>query len=219
MTFYAHSRPRQDDRPWQELRIHLNAVAAKASEFAPEAWKPHAYMAGLLHDAGKYQRALQGNIATKPESSDEGTDSPTRSRIQNAVEGVSKWRVLGEVHSDGSFTKSGPRRSKCYFIMSARKEHGAHLPYFSRNRRPSSNLGSSGFGSFIHDVPSSDVLGCSRYPGLRCAVEDRLSRAAIGGNMCADPDYQVCDKLRRTAPPSEELCRGNRIPALLDDPD
>jgi CRISPR-associated endonuclease Cas3-HD len=71
MTFYAHSGLDPDRECWQELREHLDAVAILAAEFASEAWKSLAHVAGLWHDAGKYQIAFQRYIGVTPEASNE----------------------------------------------------------------------------------------------------------------------------------------------------
>ncbi len=63
MQFYAHSRKAGDLREWHGLEEHLRAVAAIAETFAPSGWKEQARLAGLLHDAGKYQAAFQKYIA------------------------------------------------------------------------------------------------------------------------------------------------------------
>ncbi|MBU3956251.1 CRISPR-associated helicase Cas3', partial [bacterium] len=60
MEFYAHSLPDQPKDHWQKLKQHLKNVADKASSFAgtfkAENW---AYLAGILHDLGKYQEDFQ----------------------------------------------------------------------------------------------------------------------------------------------------------------
>lgn len=65
MPFYAHSGSPDDKSDWQTLREHLLAVAARAAENAkPFGLERAAYVAGLLHDLGKYdpnfQRRLEG---------------------------------------------------------------------------------------------------------------------------------------------------------------
>jgi CRISPR-associated endonuclease/helicase Cas3 len=91
MTFYAHSRLDPDRGCWQELGEHLDAVAEQAAEFAPTAWKTHAHVAGLWHDAGKYQLAFQRYIETDVEASNEGSDGR---RVQHAIVGAAHaWRT------------------------------------------------------------------------------------------------------------------------------
>jgi len=85
MTFYAHSRPDPDRRRWQELRKHLDEVATLAEQFAPGKWKAHARVAGLWHDAGKYQLDFQRYIERDVEASNEGAKGR---RIQHAIVGA-----------------------------------------------------------------------------------------------------------------------------------
>jgi CRISPR-associated endonuclease/helicase Cas3 len=85
MTFYAHSRPDANKDRWQELRKHLNEVATLAEQFAPEGWKTHARVAGLWHDAGKYQLAFQRYIEKDVEASNEGAGGRP---IQHAIVGA-----------------------------------------------------------------------------------------------------------------------------------
>jgi CRISPR-associated endonuclease Cas3-HD len=84
-TFYAHSRPDPDKDRWQELRKHLDEVATLAEQFAPGEWKTHARVAGLWHDAGKYQLAFQRYIEKDVEASNEGAEGR---RIQHAIVGA-----------------------------------------------------------------------------------------------------------------------------------
>jgi CRISPR-associated endonuclease/helicase Cas3 len=85
MTFYAHSRPDLGKDHWQELRKHLDEVAALAEQFAPGEWKTHAKVAGLWHDAGKYQLAFQRYIEKDAEASNEEAEGR---RIQHAIVGA-----------------------------------------------------------------------------------------------------------------------------------
>jgi CRISPR-associated endonuclease/helicase Cas3 len=93
MTFYAHTRPGPDKSHWQELRRHLDEVATLAERFAPEQWKTHARLAGLWHDAGKYQLKFQRYIASDVDASNEGVDGR---RVQHAIVGAAyAWRTGG----------------------------------------------------------------------------------------------------------------------------
>lgn len=91
LTFYAHSRKNQDRSSWQTLQEHLEAVAKLAHDFAPSAWKQHGRVAGLFHDAGKYQIAFQNYIAADVEASNESS----RGRgVQHSIVGASlAWRI------------------------------------------------------------------------------------------------------------------------------
>jgi CRISPR-associated endonuclease/helicase Cas3 len=96
MIFYAHSRQSDQNRlTWQELRSHLDAVAARAAEFAPETWKSHARLAGLWHDVGKYQLAFQRYISQNAEASNEPEASSAAGRIQHAIVGAAHARRAG----------------------------------------------------------------------------------------------------------------------------
>jgi CRISPR-associated endonuclease/helicase Cas3 len=58
MTFYAHSSP--DTEHWQELRLHLDSVAAITSRLGGKIGLSHAgELIGLAHDLGKYSEAFQ----------------------------------------------------------------------------------------------------------------------------------------------------------------
>ncbi len=84
-TFYAHSRPDPNKDHWQELRVHLEGVAALAEQFAPKEWKAHARLAGLWHDAGKYQLKFQRYIENDIEASNEGAEGR---RVRHAIVGA-----------------------------------------------------------------------------------------------------------------------------------
>ena len=60
MTFYAHSRPGSDKGDWQELRKHLEKVAAITARLAGKIGLSRAgELIGLAHDLGKYSEAFQ----------------------------------------------------------------------------------------------------------------------------------------------------------------
>jgi CRISPR-associated endonuclease/helicase Cas3 len=59
-AFYAHSKPNSDTEQWQELRVHLDSVAAITSRLAGKIGLSHAgELIGLVHDLGKYSEAFQ----------------------------------------------------------------------------------------------------------------------------------------------------------------
>lgn len=63
MDYYAHSGTPGDTRDWQPLREHLMAVAALAAGMArPFGLEKAAYLAGLLHDLGKYTPEFQKRL-------------------------------------------------------------------------------------------------------------------------------------------------------------
>src|SRR5580700_5602079 len=60
MTFYAHSSLDLGEENWQELREHLDAVAAITSRLAGKIGLSRAgELIGLAHDLGKYSAAFQ----------------------------------------------------------------------------------------------------------------------------------------------------------------
>ena len=59
-VFYAHSKRDLDREHWQELRLHLDSVAAITSRLARKIGLPHAgELIGLAHDLGKYSEVFQ----------------------------------------------------------------------------------------------------------------------------------------------------------------
>lgn len=68
--FFAHSRPGEPQSDWDPLNTHLERTALRAKLFFPAApdW---AYLAGLWHDAGKYQKEFQTYLTASNEESNE----------------------------------------------------------------------------------------------------------------------------------------------------
>jgi CRISPR-associated endonuclease/helicase Cas3 len=59
-VFYAHSKRDLDREHWQELRLHLDSVAAITSRLAGKIGLSHAgELIGLVHDLGKYSEVFQ----------------------------------------------------------------------------------------------------------------------------------------------------------------
>ncbi|MDH4412048.1 MAG: CRISPR-associated helicase Cas3' [Rhizobium sp.] len=64
MIYYAHSGTPGDKSDWQGLRDHLLAVAKLAADMAaPLGLERAAYLAGLMHDLGKYTADFQKRLA------------------------------------------------------------------------------------------------------------------------------------------------------------
>jgi CRISPR-associated endonuclease/helicase Cas3 len=68
MQYFAHSTEKADTSDWQQLALHLLAVAVLAREFArgfglnDPVVTSEAFLAGLLHDLGKYRPAFQSYL-------------------------------------------------------------------------------------------------------------------------------------------------------------
>jgi len=56
---YAHSLAERPEQEWQALEEHLNSVGNLAEAFSSPFATGFGRIAGLWHDAGKYQRAFQ----------------------------------------------------------------------------------------------------------------------------------------------------------------
>lgn len=77
-THYAHSRKDRPIQHWHELSVHLNDTAERAQRFAATFAPGWGHLAGLWHDAGKYQRAFQNRIGVDPDAhTDEKVDHST----------------------------------------------------------------------------------------------------------------------------------------------
>lgn len=62
-VFYGHTRDGFDESDWQLLRDHLLSTATLAAELSQDAGVSSlAYVAGLLHDIGKYSAAFQARL-------------------------------------------------------------------------------------------------------------------------------------------------------------
>ncbi|MBU1210526.1 MAG: CRISPR-associated endonuclease Cas3'' [Alphaproteobacteria bacterium] len=63
MPYFAHSGLKSDASDWQRLDDHALCVARLAADFAaPMGLERAAYLAGLLHDLGKYTSAFQAQL-------------------------------------------------------------------------------------------------------------------------------------------------------------
>lgn len=74
MDFFAHSGKSNDRSDWQRLDEHARNVAALAAQFAtPIGLERAGYLAGLLHDLGKYTPAFQERLTGSQELVDHST--------------------------------------------------------------------------------------------------------------------------------------------------
>lgn len=78
MPYYAHSAPDADEAGWQELPEHSLQTAGLASEFAAVfGGGKAAYLAGLLHDLGKYNPEFLAYIRGQLHRGGKGPDHST----------------------------------------------------------------------------------------------------------------------------------------------
>lgn len=77
MPCYAHSLAGKPQGEWQLLEEHLAAVAALSERFASSFAPGWGRLAGLWHDAGKYQAAFQRYIASDSDAHIKGPDHAT----------------------------------------------------------------------------------------------------------------------------------------------
>jgi CRISPR-associated endonuclease/helicase Cas3 len=63
MLHFAHSHKERPQSDWHRLDQHLHSTAERAERFAAPFAKEWGRLAGLWHDAGKYQKAFQDYLA------------------------------------------------------------------------------------------------------------------------------------------------------------
>jgi CRISPR-associated endonuclease Cas3-HD len=63
MLHFAHSRKEKPKSEWHGLDQHLHSTAERAERFAAPFATEWGRLAGLWHDAGKYQKAFQDYLA------------------------------------------------------------------------------------------------------------------------------------------------------------
>ncbi len=74
MTYYAHSDKNTDEAFWHRLKDHLQCVAVLSRDFAMKFGAgDFAYVAGLLHDIGKYSKEFQRRLHGEPLRVDHST--------------------------------------------------------------------------------------------------------------------------------------------------
>ncbi len=80
-THYAHSLKDRPPEEWHELYRHLSDAAERAEAFSADFARGWGRVAGLWHDAGKYQQAFQNRIGVDP-------DAHTDQRVDHSTVGA-----------------------------------------------------------------------------------------------------------------------------------
>lgn len=94
MEFFAHSGRRTDRTDWQRLDNHSLAVARLAAGFAaPFGLERAAYLAGLLHDLGKYTPAFQARLSGSSERVDHSTAGAAHV-VEMAKKASNDWLIV-----------------------------------------------------------------------------------------------------------------------------
>ena len=105
-VYYAHSTGRPDRADWQPLREHLHQVADlardRAAKFGAGEW---GYVAGLLHDLGKYSAEFQARL--------EGRSGRVDHSTAGAIEAGKRWQDARPTASVcGRWPPCGPRQRR-----------------------------------------------------------------------------------------------------------
>lgn len=95
MKYYAHTKKDRPETEWQELKEHLLETAQIASEFAITEFRKYFWLAGLLHDFGKYQKEFQRYLK----------EGGRRGSVPHAVWGAAYARNIG--YNEVSITING----------------------------------------------------------------------------------------------------------------
>jgi len=137
MTFLAHIRQTDGVRREQALNEHCRSCAVLASEAGVAGLKNTAYLAGLLHDMGKYTKEFQDYLAKAAEG-----DNVRRGSVNHSFAGVryafERW------HSSEVPT---PRNMVCEIIAYAA---GAHHGLFDC-------IDAEGRDAFLHRLKSDGI--------------------------------------------------------------
>ncbi|MDT3426159.1 CRISPR-associated helicase Cas3/CRISPR-associated endonuclease Cas3-HD [Paenibacillus forsythiae] len=163
MQYYAHSTEREDKSDWQPLLKHLKEVADLTEMFARQFgagdW---GYVAGLLHDLGKYSPKFQKRL--------DGSLAPVEHALAGAYELVSK----------NTDNRTGPQALMLAYIIAG---HHAGLADFQSDkdsclarrllRQPEPY--SAAFTELaMPAVPTTFPLKTSKKPGLQFSLFIRM---------------------------------------------
>lgn len=130
--FYAHSREGDSSREnWQRLKEHLTGVGELAKNFAAVFGAENfAWIAGLLHDLGKYSDEFQDMLdaANAVDAHIEGTTKSHKKRVDHSTAGAQ--------HAEKLFAHANMGRLLAYVIAG----HHAGLPNGSDGAEGGSSL-------------------------------------------------------------------------------
>lgn len=92
IEYYGHSLKGKDKSEWQLLKRHLEDTATKAKEFGENSKVGElAYVAGLLHDIGKYSKEFQKRLEGKGPKVDHATAGAKTARELFNNSEIEKW--------------------------------------------------------------------------------------------------------------------------------
>ena len=95
--YFAHSLKGKSQKEWQKLEEHLKNVADLANNFAePFNGSNWAYLAGLLHDIGKYSQEFQHMLI---KSSDNNTNMETK--VGHPDHSTAGAQAVNQLHANG----------------------------------------------------------------------------------------------------------------------
>ena len=118
MLHFAHSHKERPKSEWHSLEQHLKSTAERAERFAEPFAKEWGRLAGLLHDAGKYQRAFQDYLAATGDHTGPTVDHSSVGAIIAWAKRAAPLAFVIAGHHAGLDNKQG---------LIARMENKAHL--------------------------------------------------------------------------------------------
>ncbi len=190
---YAHSTNRPDRADWQPLCAHLQNVAElardRAAKFGAGEW---GYVAGLLHDLGKYSGAFQARL--------EGLSGRVDHSTAGAIEAGERWQGLARPLQ---FVVAGHHAG---LANGAEEDHDRRSSLHDRLATGTCDYGAYrteiGFPETLARIP---LQGCRARIGFQCAFFTRVLFSCL-----IDADYLDTERFydrvdgrpsRRAAPP------------------
>lgn len=202
--YFAHSRPDAGQETWELLAVHLGQVAERAREhaavFGSGEW---GYLAGLLHDVGKYRQEFQQRIRGSGEHAPHAAAGAALAQERGALpvafavaghhaglgnaqaQGDTRQRPLAQVVADGRPVLDQIRASLPQEIWSAATPPApAHLASLPRDR--SMTLAQEMWIRFLFSaVVDADRLATEAfyYPARRASVRDFATTAMLRAQL------------------------------------